>query len=118
MSISLRQVVRKNQEEASMRKYYAEKYETTPPEEKQRLLDHVSTMIDKETDDILNAFTNEAWKGSTVRKKQRNLAIVNAILTAVLTVGIGYSVNIENWVMVAIFSIPLLVFQIYLISEN
>lgn len=114
----LRQIVRRHQEEASLRKYLQEKFETTSADEKRKLIEYADPMIEKEVDVILDTFINDAWKGSSSRKRQKKLAIVNIILTAFLTTGVAYSVNTENWVMVTIFSLPLLAFQIYLVTEN
>lgn len=113
---NIRSIVRKHQEEQSLRAYLRNKYDTTSDAEKKRLLEFVKDQIESEVDSILNAFIRDVQKGSPERKRRNKLALVNLIITAIATPGIAYGVNLENWIMVILFSLVLLTYQIYMIT--
>lgn len=115
MSSNLREIVRTHQEESALRKYLGKNYGSTSPQEKRKFIDAVKDSIDREVDLILNAFVADALKGSPAKKRKTYLTLLNLILTILITPGIAYAVNIENWALVGILSAVLLVYQIFLI---
>jgi len=115
---NLRDIVTRHQEEQVLRQYLQNSYDSTPAAEKARFISAVRDTIDREVNSILAAFVEEAQIGSPERKRRRNRNILNLLATLVSTPAIGYAVNIENWVMVGLFSALLLVVQIYIIASE
>ncbi|WP_033580753.1 MULTISPECIES: hypothetical protein [Priestia] len=118
MSGNLRDIVTGHQEEQVLRQYLQNSYDSTSAAEKARFISAVRDTIDREVNSILAAFVEEAQIGSPERKRRRNRNILNLLATLVSTPAIGYAVNIENWVMVGLFSALLLVVQIYIIASE
>ncbi|MCJ7983771.1 hypothetical protein MUB16_34825 [Priestia sp. OVL9] len=118
MSGNLRDIVTGHQEEQVLRQYLQNNYDSTPAAEKARFISAVRDTIDREVNSILAAFVEEAQIGSPEKKRRRNRNILNLLATLVSTPAIGYAVNIENWVMVGLFSALLLVVQIYIIASE
>lgn len=113
VSSNLRNIVKKHLEEEVLRDYYKTKYATTTPKEKKKFLKQIEDTTDAQVELILRSFVEEIQKGSPEKKRRRNLSIFNLIMTAILTPGIAYGVNIENWIIVWILSIVLAAVQIY-----
>lgn len=111
--MNVRQIVKKHVEEQSLREYLGSKFESTSQREKNKFLKHVSSTIDAQVDLILKSFVEDIQKGSPEQKKRKRIAILTLATTAIITPGIGYAVNIENWTFVWILSIVLGIVQIY-----
>lgn len=118
VSGNLRDIVTGHQEEQVLRQYLQNNYDSTSAAEKARFISAVRDTIDREVNSILAAFVEEAQIGSPEKKRRRNRNILNLLATLVSTPAIGYAVNIENWVMVGLFSALLLVVQIYIIASE
>lgn len=114
----LREIVRANQEELALKKYLGKKFGSTSPAEKKKFLDAVKDTTEAQVDKILNAFIEDALKGSSIRKRKRNWLILNLVVTIIITPTIGYAVNIENWFFVGACSVLLLIFQGFLIYND
>lgn len=111
--------MKKHQEELALQSYLGKKYGSTSPADKKKFLDAVKETTEAQVDKILNTFVEDALKGSPARKRKRNWAILNLVVTVILTPLIGYAVNIENWFIVGASSLLLVVFQGFLIvNEN
>lgn len=115
---NLREIVRRYQEDQALRKYFGKSYGSTSPREIKKVLEFIKPTIDSEVERILNVFVTDALKGSPAAKRKKGIAIFNLVLTAITTVGIGYSVNIENWVLVSICSLALLAGQLYILLNE
>lgn len=95
-----------------------DKYETTLEDDKRKFLEAVEDSTDREVSIILDAFVDEVQQGSPEKKRRRKRSILNLAVTLITTPGIGYGVNLENWWIVALFSIILLSVQIYILSSE
>lgn len=115
---SLRDIVKINQEELALKKFLGKRYGSTSPSDKKKFLDAVKDTTNSEVERILNAFIEDALKGSPVRKRKRNMSTLNLILTSLLTTAISYSVNIENWVVVTLCSLVLVSYQTFMIFND
>jgi len=113
VSVNIRELIKKHQEEQALRAYLKGKYDTTSAAEKRKFLQAVSSTIEQEVDRILSAFAEEIQANSPANKKRRWVAFGILAVTALLTPGIGYAVNIENWTFVWILSAALLLVQVY-----
>lgn len=118
MADNIRTIVRKHQEEQALKNYLGSSFETTSPEDKRKFINAVISTIDREVELILNSFVEEIQSGSSVKKRRKNLTIVVVLLTSILTTGIGYCVNIENWIMVGLLSVALGIVQVYSIFSE
>lgn len=70
-------------------------------------------LFDRKVDVVLNAFREELEKDSPESKKRKINKFYYAGLNVIFTPAIAYSVNIENWVMVVIFSILTIIVNAY-----
>lgn len=119
MSDSLRSIVRKHAEDVVLRNYLGKNYNTASPKEKKKYLKSVETMIEQKVETILRTFVEDIQKDSPERKRRKNWAILLLTITGLITPGIAYAVNIENWALTAILSVVLLAIQGYnVILEN
>jgi hypothetical protein len=111
--MNLRNIVKQHLEEQALRNYLKSRYDQTPPREKKKFLEQVDSRIEAEVELILRSFVDDIQKGSPDKKRRRNIAIFNLVMTAILTPGIGYAVNIENWTFVWVLSVVLAAVQIF-----
>lgn len=117
-SPSIREILTNHQKEQVLREYLGGSYDGTSNKDKQSFLDAVKDTIEREVDNILRAFVEDVQKGSPERKRRKKLNVLNLIITVLTAPGIAYAVNIENWILVTILSIVLLVMEIYLIISE
>lgn len=118
MANNIRTIIRKHQEEQALKNYLGNAFDKTTPADKRKFIDAVSSTIDTEVELILNSFVEEIQSGSGVKKRRKNLTIVVVLLTSIFTTGIGYCVNIENWIMVGMLSVALAIVQVYSIFNE
>lgn len=118
MADNIRTIVRKHQEEQALKNYLGNAFDTTTSADKRKFINAVSSTIDREVELILNSFVEEIQSGSSVKKRRRKLTIVVVLLTSIFTTGIGYCVNIENWIMVGLLSVALAIVQVYSIFNE
>ena len=118
MSSSLRSLVKKQQQGLALSKYLGNNYDKTSEEMKAKLLEAADESIEKEVTSILSAFIQEALKDSPESKRRKSRSVLNLLTVIICTPSIAYGVNLENWVIVSLFSLILAIVQIYVIRNE
>jgi hypothetical protein len=118
---NIRQIVRANVEDETLRDYLGARYPSASHQDKQELLETLRRRgeIDREVENILNAFLHDIQRNSPSSKKRRIKISILAGLNLFLTVAIAYAVNEKAWVFLVFLGIANLVILIYpLINEE
>lgn len=107
MSGNLRQIVRNHIEIETLKEYLGSRYLSVTVQEKEELLNTLRNRgeIDREIENVLNAFLHEIQKNSPDSRKRKIKAAIFAALNLLLTIGIAYAVNETAWVFVTLLAI-------------
>lgn len=93
----LRELLKDIQKEKTLRLLLKDNYDNATEEHKSILINHVETQIDIDVDRMLNEFILQYQAGTPIAKKNRASMWVYIVGNLILTIGIGYAVNIQMW---------------------
>lgn len=108
---NLRDTLLEIQREKTLKLLLADEYENASEEKKKHYLRVVDKQIEHDVDKMLQDFIISYKKDSPEAKKNRSLRWFYIILNVILTPGIAYAVNKEEWLFLAILSILMVVNQ-------
>lgn len=99
---NLRDIVRRHVEKQTLNMFLKGRYETTPVEEKERLLNNLRSIgaIDSEVDNVVNIFVNNLEARSPRRRRRKSWSFAYASLNVILTALITYTAKQELWPLV------------------
>lgn len=117
---NLRDIVRRSEEDQTLRSYYKDKYAVTPDSEKEKTLDFLRSegLIGKKVDRILDTFSKDLEEGSGRKRKRRILSIVYSFANFVIAGGFAYAVKKEDWPIAGVVLCVFLVVAIFYNTFN
>lgn len=99
------------QREETLRQYLGNNYENASESEKDHFLSFVDEQIHNDVDKMLNEFVEQRLNTSPEKKKNNIITYIYTVLTLILTGLSSYLVNDENWSVVIIIYIILILVQ-------
>lgn len=115
----LRDKLIKVQEEQTLKELLKEKYDETPPEQREHFLSVLGDTIKRDVDKMIREEIDNYNENTPAKKKNKKLIIVLIIIEVILTILLGFTINEKEWGYVAGLGILMaIVFILPLIMED
>lgn len=108
----LRNMLKEIQKEKMLRLLLGADFDSATEEHKDFLASHVESQINIDVDKILNEYILTYQASTPVAKKDSKLLYIHVIGSLVLSTGIAYGVNREEWVFVVFLGILMILIQL------